>query len=271
MKNKPLKASSTRRRTGRSSWLIGFFFATAMALSCSKEEVQPDLADGKSTVVEDLAGDTGASVGDGVDGKEKRDFRTFLYSFTTKKQIWLNNAADSAPLTDEQEEQARLAQALIALRLVALVLAVVALVLLPVIVLAAGKLLRRRGRRSAASPEVAIVGAWEELVDTYTDARIAVPRDGTRLQIARELGRPRAVQLAQAVDVAVFGEHPPEPEQAHAVWALVDAERAEVLGRGGARAVLRHALSPASFLRRLDTGTGSTAGWPTARRKEAVS
>lgn len=183
----------------------------------------------------------------------------------------LSEDADSAPLTDEQEEQARLAQALIALRLVALVLAVVALVLLPVIVLAAGKLLRRRGRRSAASPEVAIVGAWEELVDTYTDARIAVPRDGTRLQIARELGRPRAVQLAQAVDVAVFGEHPPEPEQAHAVWALVDAERAEVLGRGGARAVLRHALSPASFLRRLDTGTGSTAGWPTARRKEAVS
>lgn len=96
MKNKPLNASSTRRRTGRSLWLIGLFFATAMALSCSKEEVQPDLADGKSTVVEDLAGDTGASVGDGVDGKEKRDFRTFLYSFTTKKQIWLNNAADSA-------------------------------------------------------------------------------------------------------------------------------------------------------------------------------
>lgn len=183
----------------------------------------------------------------------------------------LSEDAESAPLTDEQEEQARLAQAFAALRLVALVLAVVALVLLPVIVLAVGKLLRRRGRRAAVSPEVSIVGAWEELIDTYTDARIAVPRDGTRLQIAAELGRPRAVQLAQAVDVAVFGEHPPGPEQAHAAWSLLDAERSEVLGQGGARAVLRHALSPASFLRRLDSGTGSTAGWPTARRKEALS
>lgn len=66
------------------------------SLSCSKEEVAPVLEDGKSSVIQDLAGDTGASVGDGVDGKEKRPFRTFLYSLTDKKQIWLNNAADSA-------------------------------------------------------------------------------------------------------------------------------------------------------------------------------
>jgi len=66
--------------------------------ACSKEDtdIAPDYEDGKSTVVYDLAGDTDASVGDGVDGKTKRDFKTFLFRFKDKKQIWLNNATDSA-------------------------------------------------------------------------------------------------------------------------------------------------------------------------------
>lgn len=76
--------------------LFALFIILCLAAGCSKDVVEPDLNDGLSTVVEDLAGDTGASVGDGVDGKEKRPFRTFLYSFTDKRQIWLNNATDSA-------------------------------------------------------------------------------------------------------------------------------------------------------------------------------
>ncbi|MBE9586196.1 HmuY family protein [Mucilaginibacter sp. JRF] len=67
-----------------------------LLVSCTKKEEMPVLEDSKSTVVKDLAGDTGASVGDGVDGKTKRDFRTFLFNLKNKRQIWLNNAADSA-------------------------------------------------------------------------------------------------------------------------------------------------------------------------------
>lgn len=93
-----IKASTRSRQLFASSFPSAFccLLYAMFLLSCSKEAVAPDLADGKSTVVQDLAGDTGASVGDGVDGKEKRPFRTFLYSLSTKKQTWLNNAADSA-------------------------------------------------------------------------------------------------------------------------------------------------------------------------------
>ncbi len=64
--------------------------------ACKKETNPPALEDGKSTVIYDLAGDTGASMGDDVDGKEQRPFYTFLFRFSDKHQIWLKTAADSA-------------------------------------------------------------------------------------------------------------------------------------------------------------------------------
>ncbi len=65
--------------------------------SCKKDEVSEaiGLEDGKSTVVYDLAGDTQASIGDGVDGKEQRPFYTFLFNLRDKKQIWLRTTAES--------------------------------------------------------------------------------------------------------------------------------------------------------------------------------
>lgn len=71
-------------------------FFLCFATSCKKEEEGPDLEDGISTVVIDLAGDTNASISEGVDGKQKRGFYPFLFRFADKKQIWLRNAADSA-------------------------------------------------------------------------------------------------------------------------------------------------------------------------------
>lgn len=65
-------------------------------ISCSKDDIQPLLEDGKSTVIYDLAGDTNASMSDGVDGKEKRPFHTFLFRFRDKKQIWIRSASDSS-------------------------------------------------------------------------------------------------------------------------------------------------------------------------------
>lgn len=66
-----------------------------LLFSCKKEEKVPSLQDGKSTIIEDLAGDTGASMNDGADGKEKRPFYIFLFRLKDQKQIWIRNAADS--------------------------------------------------------------------------------------------------------------------------------------------------------------------------------
>lgn len=65
--------------------------------ACGKEdEVGPSYEDGKSTVVYDLAGDTEASMGSAaVDGKEDRDFQSFLFRFRDQRQIWVRTQADS--------------------------------------------------------------------------------------------------------------------------------------------------------------------------------
>lgn len=75
-------------------WL--FLLLPVMLFSCKKEDEGISLADGVSTVITDLAGDTGASMSDGVDGKEKRDFYIFLFRFKDQKQIWIKTKADSA-------------------------------------------------------------------------------------------------------------------------------------------------------------------------------
>lgn len=73
-------------------------FGVFLASGCSKknDEITPGYEDGKSTAIYDLAGDTDASMSDGVDGKEKRPFYIFLYRFSDKRQIWIRNAVDSA-------------------------------------------------------------------------------------------------------------------------------------------------------------------------------
>lgn len=78
-------------------WSILLLLQLCIMASCSSDE-QTDfnnLQDGKSTVIEDLAGDTGAAMGDGTDGKEERPFHTFLFRFSDKRQLWLHTAADS--------------------------------------------------------------------------------------------------------------------------------------------------------------------------------
>ncbi|MBE8719969.1 HmuY family protein [Sphingobacterium pedocola] len=71
------------------------FTLVILLTNCAKEEATPSLEDGKSTVIYDLAGDTKASIAEGIDGKEKRPFYTFLYNLELKKQIWIRTKADS--------------------------------------------------------------------------------------------------------------------------------------------------------------------------------
>lgn len=72
------------------SLLILFFAA------CSKDKDAAPATDERSTIVKDLAGDTGASMGEGVDGKEKRPFFTLLYQFSSGNTRFIKNKNDSA-------------------------------------------------------------------------------------------------------------------------------------------------------------------------------
>ncbi|WP_233524394.1 HmuY family protein [Mucilaginibacter conchicola] len=57
------------------------------ASACKKDQTNPLGEDGVSTVIKDLQGDIGASVGGSVPGKENRPFRDFYYNFDKKLQI----------------------------------------------------------------------------------------------------------------------------------------------------------------------------------------
>src|SRR5690606_35767027 len=76
-------------------------------------------------------------------------------------------------------------------------------VLAPLLVFPLAKAARRRWRKRAAVPEVALVGAWHELIDTYVDLGLEVPVSLTRMETADVLGREVASEVADAVDRAV--------------------------------------------------------------------
>src|SRR5699024_11173578 len=97
--------------------------------------------------------------------------------------------------------------------------------LAPLLAFPAGKWLFRRWRRKAVVPDVAIVGAWAELMDRYVDAVVEVPVGLTRAETADVLDRPAAVAVAAIVDRAVFAEHPPTHQASEALWQVLDDER----------------------------------------------
>jgi len=130
------------------------------------------------------------------------------------------------------------------------------LAIVPFLILPLAKVGRRRWRRTAAVPEVSMVGAWAELLDTYADLGIDVPRRLTRGETADILERPDAVLVATIVDRAVFAEHPPTREACDATWQMVDAERRAVLSEQPWSRRLRALLTPTSLLAALrDTHT----------------
>jgi len=146
----------------------------------------------------------------------------------------------------------------------------IALLLLPAAVLVIAKTLRRRARREAPVPEVSIVGAWDELVDSYVDNGAELARNRTRASIAAEVGRPAAIALAAAVDRAVFAENPPGRDASETAWRLVDEERAVITRASTRMERIRAGLNPASFLRHLDPGLLLRAGRAVFRRKEVA-
>lgn len=86
---------TTKTITNCCTLILSLFVVTMTSCSSNEEDTSASLSDGKSIVITDLAGDTGASMGDGTNGKEQRSFHTFLFRFSDQKQIWLHTKADS--------------------------------------------------------------------------------------------------------------------------------------------------------------------------------
>jgi transglutaminase-like putative cysteine protease len=179
------------------------------------------------------------------------------------------DSSDSAS-APHQELPGWLESVLPVLRVVGLSLLALLLLVLPVLVLAVAKRVRRRQRRAAAVPEVSVVGAWDELVDSYVDYGVPFSRAGTRQQVAESAARPAAMALALAVDRAVFAEHPSGRDASGASWELFDAERRELDAAGTVfqRCVAR--ITPASFVRQLNPSSMIAAGLSVFRRKEKL-
>lgn len=178
---------------------------------------------------------------------------------------------NSDVLTAQQEETTDwLSQWLPAIRLVGLFSLAALLLVLPALVLVFAKASRRRLRRSMRVPEVSVVGAWDELVDSYADFGLAVPRAMSRTEFARATRRPAAVQLADLVDRAVFAEHPPGRDASASSWQLLDAERAELAQGSTVAKRIRALLSPASFVRHFEHDTRVGAALTMFRRKETI-
>lgn len=126
-----------------------------------------------------------------------------------------------------------------------------ALVFSPLAVFPLAKSLRRKWRRRVAVPEVAMVGAWQELIDTYVDHGIDVPQGLTRLETADVLERPTASVMAAVIDRAVFAEHPPTQEARNATWEMLDLERKEISSSVPLFGRIRATFTPASLVRQF--------------------
>lgn len=170
---------------------------------------------------------------------------------------------DSAPPPDD----GWLGAALLIAGRVGLGILTLLLLVLPALVLVIAKTVRRRQRRASPVPEAALVGAWSELVDSYVDHGIEVPERVTRSVAAGVVDRPAAIALAQAVDRAVFAEHPPGRAASDEAWQLVDDEREALRRETPLTGRLRALLRPTTFLRGL--GPVSLLGIPVLRRKDA--
>ena len=180
------------------------------------------------------------------------------------------NAANTEPdLEDRTAPPAAdwFANLLPALRIVGILVLALILLLLPPVAMAAAKTVRRNQRRAQPVPEVAIVSAWEELVDSYIDSGFDRPLVGTRRHIAGVLERPDAARLAMLADLAVFSEHPPRQPDGAEAWAIVDAERDALNASTTRWGRIKARLSPESFVRRLGSRDRASAAPHRSRRE----
>ncbi|QEE60943.1 transglutaminase domain-containing protein [Salinibacterium sp. dk2585] len=112
------------------------------------------------------------------------------------------------------------------------------IVFVPMLIVALIKARRMRRRRSATAPHDRVAGAWDEMIDRFSELGFSVPRASTRLRIAEALERQAPTeqplklrQLAVATDAAVFSGVEVEPERSERTWN--EAEAAVAAMRAG--------------------------------------
>lgn len=142
------------------------------------------------------------------------------------------------------------------LRISGIVVLALLLLLGPFGVIVVAKSLRRRHRRRHSQPALRMVGGWEELVDSRADAGLIVPEKATRTEMATVFGDEASLELAVAVDRAVFGGVPISAAEADIFWNQVETERQRTARRGSMRQRIQAAMSLTSFFRGLRAGEG---------------
>ena len=113
------------------------------------------------------------------------------------------------------------------------------LVFVPMLLIAVAKRRRARRRRTAVRSEDRVAGAWDELLDQYSELGYSVIGKTTRVHIADDLERQVAQpvmlrSLAIRTDEAVFSGWPVDDQTTERVWteasASIEAAREAVTG-----------------------------------------
>lgn len=112
------------------------------------------------------------------------------------------------------------------------------IIFVPMLVVAVVKARRLRRRRAAATTHDQVAGAWEELIDRYSELGYAVPSKATRGRTAEQLEaqvsgeeRPPLRMLASEADEVVFSGQDVPAERSERLWT--EALAAEAAGRVG--------------------------------------
>jgi hypothetical protein len=117
---------------------------------------------------------------------------------------------------------------------------------------------RRRSRREHPSEFARIVGAWEEYVDLTVDFGAQMPRNKTRLEIARAADNPEILKLAELANEMAYGSSEFESvdinqdelqENVELTWAIYDEELKRLTAELKPLKKLQGQLSLRSFIR----------------------
>ena len=128
-----------------------------------------------------------------------------------------------------------------------------ALIFIPLLIVAAVKARRFNRRRTRATGDLAAAGAWDELVDQFSELGYEIPQNTTRKQVAAglreqvgDVGAPLP-SIAARTDEAVFSGVEVAPEVTSAVWteALAAVEAARGAVTGFRRIISRYRVSSA--------------------------
>jgi len=128
-----------------------------------------------------------------------------------------------------------------------------AIIFIPLLLIAALKTRRANKRKAAASGDLAAAGAWDELVDQFSELGYEIPQNTTRKGVAQGLqvqtGEAGASlpRIARSADEAVFSGVDVTPEQSVTVWneAMAAVEAARLAVSNVQRLLSRYRVSTA--------------------------